>query len=71
MVEHSRQSEGRGRKRARALSAWSARRSGMCPVCVSATALLVGGFTSTGGVAVLLARLRLKLKRKTKKLSGG
>jgi hypothetical protein len=41
----------------------------MCPACVSATALLVGGFTSTGGLAALLARLKLKLK--TTKLSGG
>jgi hypothetical protein len=41
----------------------------MCPACISTTALLLGGFQSTGGVAALLARLRFK--RSTKKLSGG
>jgi hypothetical protein len=41
----------------------------MCPACISTTALLLGGFASTGGVAVLLARLRFK--RNSKKLSGG
>jgi hypothetical protein len=41
----------------------------MCPACISTTALLLGGFASTGGVAALLARLRFK--RNTKKLSGG
>ena len=41
----------------------------MCPACFSTTALLLGGFLSTGGVAALLARLRFK--RNTKKLSGG
>ena len=40
----------------------------MCPVCISTTALLLGGFVSTGGVAVVLAKLRFK--RNTKKLSG-
>lgn len=38
----------------------------MCPACISTTALLLGGFVSTGGVAALLARLRLK--RNIKKL---
>ena len=41
----------------------------MCPACISTTALLLGGFVSTGGVAALLAKLRLK--RNKKKLSGG
>ena len=41
----------------------------MCPACISTTALLLGGFVSTGGVAALLARLRLK--RNIKKRSGG
>jgi hypothetical protein len=41
----------------------------MCPSCISMTALLIGGFVSTGGVGALLARLRLK--RNIKKLSGG
>ncbi len=42
----------------------------MCPACISTTALLLGGFVSTGGVAALLARLRFKRNTK-KKLSGG
>ena len=32
----------------------------MCPACISTTALLLGGFVSTGGLAALLARLRFK-----------
>jgi len=36
----------------------------MCPACISTTALLLGGFVSTGGLAVLLARLRSKRKPK-------
>ena len=40
----------------------------MCPACISTTALLLGVFVSTGGVAALLAKLRFK--RNTKKLSG-
>lgn len=41
----------------------------MCPSCISTTALLLGGFLSTGGVAALLTKLRFK--RNAKKLSGG
>jgi hypothetical protein len=41
----------------------------MCPACISTTALLLGGFLSTGGVAAFLAKLRWK--RSAKKLSGG
>jgi len=41
----------------------------MCPNCISTTALLVGGFLSTGGVAALLAKLRFVVRNK--KLSGG
>jgi len=32
----------------------------MCPVCISTTALLLGGFVSTGSGAALLARLKSK-----------
>ncbi len=36
----------------------------MCPACISTTAVLVGGFVSTGGVAALLAKLKFKRKAK-------
>ena len=45
------------------------RRIPMCPACISTTALLLGGFVSTGGLAGLLARL--PFKRHSKKHSGG
>jgi hypothetical protein len=41
----------------------------MCPNCISTTALIIGGFVSTGGVAALFAKLRFVLR--SKKLSGG
>lgn len=36
----------------------------MCPACIPTSALLAGGFLTTGGVAALLAKLRLFFKSK-------
>jgi hypothetical protein len=69
MGQHPRSRQSGGGSDAQKLRPRLQRRFPMCPACISTTALLLGGFLSTGGVAALLARLRFK--RNTKKLSGG
>jgi hypothetical protein len=38
----------------------------MCPVCISTTALMVAGASSTGGIGALMAKIFLVKRRKGK-----
>lgn len=63
MEHHSRARESRSGRQARELIQRE-RRVSMCPACIPTSALLAGGFLTTGGVAALLAKLRLFFKSK-------